>query len=384
MPGSLSKSEVKSLGCPYYYRAYYTKKTRQHVMPWTRIGTEFHQFMDTYVSHLVDSNQTADRYWVDYALKLSTMCEEARLLVMRYTEEFALRDPKAVIGAEAFWVIDANGAPLSAVYPGVGKAPRVDGAWAHGTIDRVERTGPDAIEITDYKTGFMPGRVSPYEALHYAVLAFCHYPEVNTVTFTWDFVRFGTKDARTFTRGDFPEMMREIAIQVAKRDQLAADTGKPECNAMAGLCGYCSVRCPLRAAAMKDTIFRPVQSEADAKKAAAIIASIRSAQSTLESQLKQYLADAGPVQLGEGQTARMQTSHSPQLELRTVMALMGVDLPETSPKFDVPLSSLRINSTEFSRYTKAKARADLKELVMASVPTKARTSLKIGDEEADV
>lgn len=383
MNSSLSKSEAKGLGCEYYYRKYYVERVPQHEMPWTRTGTEFHGFMEKYVKYLVGANLMSDLDWVRVEMDGGAYSDEARDLIRRYAAEFLLRDPMAVIGVEAFLVVDADLKPIPLVaYPGVGKRPKVIGAYAHGTIDRVEKTGVDAIEITDYKTGFLPQRVDEYEAKHYALLAMCHYPWAQTVTFTWDFIRFGSRDSLTFTRDDYPELTSALKRKLAMRSDVLAGHLAVEpagCNSLAGLCGYCALLCPMRAEAVQgNTIYRPIQTDEDAALAASTLAAIRSAKATLETQLKNYLGKAGTVSLGGGNAAYLETRFSPVLGARTVLATLGIEVPEKSEQYDVDLDKLVINNTEFKRLAAARKRAGLLDTVMASAPTKPRTDLVVG------
>jgi hypothetical protein len=379
MNNSLSKSEAKSLGCEYYYTKYYLEKVPQHVMPWTRVGTEFHDFMERYVKYLVAEGKVRDTEYVDSVVEFGDYSDETVDLIIRYTERFELADPAAVLGIESFLVVDSCYRPIRNVaYPGVGKRPEIPGAFAHGTLDRIERVGEDAILVTDYKTGFMPSRVDEYEPQHYAILAMAHYPWANTVTFRWEFVRFGNAEEVVFTRAEWPELVARVTRKLARR-QAIRDTAKPECNSMAGLCGYCALSCPLREAAMKGgTIFRPIQTPEDAALAASTVAAIRSAKSTLESQLKTYVGKAGAVQLPNGNAAYLSTTFTPQMGARTVLAALGIEVPEKSEAFDVSLDSLIINNTEFKRLAGARKRQGLLETVLASVPTKPRTDLAIG------
>jgi hypothetical protein len=90
---SISKSEAKGLGCEYYYRKYYVEKTPQHVVPWTRVGTQFHNFMDNYVSYLVEAGAQCD---LECRVAVDDLENEAVEIINRFTETFMLDDPTAV------------------------------------------------------------------------------------------------------------------------------------------------------------------------------------------------------------------------------------------------------------------------------------------------
>lgn len=177
-----------------------------------------------------------------------------------------------------------------------------------------------------------------------------------------------------------PSLVDAVERKHAQRAAVMQAEGETYANPLGGMCSYCALACPAREPALKQgTIFTPIQTPDDARRAAGKLAAIRGAHSTLETQLRNYLAKAGPVPLGNGETARLETSFSPVLQLRTVLAALGVEVPEESPEFAVPLDSLTVNSTEFKRFAAAKKRAGLRELVEAAVPTKPRTELRLDE-----
>jgi len=380
MNTSLSKSEAKSLGCEYYYSKYYLGHAPHHQMPWTHVGTDFHSFMEQYVKGLVEGGVSCNLDLARSIVDSGDYCDEARDLVLRYIQKFELRDPAAVIGAEQFLVIDSDFQPIrGVVYPGVGRRPKIPGAYGHGTLDLIERDGDDGLRITDWKTGFMPSRVDEYEPQHYALLALANFEWANTVTFVWDFVRFGSTDEMVFTRENWDELVSAFQRKVARRRAVMTSTEKPECSPMAGLCGYCSLACPLRAAAMNhSTVYRPIQGPEEAVLAASALAAIRSAQSTLEGQLRLYLSQRGALPVGGGNTAYLSTKFSPQISVRSALAVMGIEVPTETPQYEVDLDKLTLNASEFRRLASAKKRAGLLDTVLASAPTKARTELCIG------
>jgi hypothetical protein len=79
-----------------------------------------------------------------------------------------------------------------------------------------------------------------------------------------------------------------------------------------------------------------------------------------------------------GNAAYLSTTFGPEMGARTVLAALGVEVPEKSPEFDVALDSLIIKNAEFKRLAAARKRQDLLDTVLASVPTKPRTDLAIG------
>lgn len=374
---SISKSECKALSCPAFWHAYYCDGVQKSPASWTRTGTEFHAFASAYVDYLVSRGISSDLDWVEPYLAAAAYCDDAADLVRRYVPDFDI-DPQEVFDTELFWAIDGSFRPVRAEFPGVGKAPAGD-ILAHGTLDRVDIVERSGL-IVDYKTGFMPSRIDPYEAAHYGILAFAHLPQIEELTFRWDFVRMGYTREQHMTRGQLPELQSELLKRRALRDRLAQQGGPFSCDPLAGLCGYCGLQCPVRAQAAKgEAIIGPLQSDEDAASAAGFLAAIRAATATVEEQLKAYLADRGAVDLGDGREARLETTATVKIPLRVALSVMGVQVPESTPAFQVPLDKLTINSTQMKQYGKAKKRAGLLEQIEAVSEHAPRTVLRIGD-----
>lgn len=389
---SLSKSEAKATGCPGHYAAYYLARAPRPAMPtWTREGIEFHEAMCNYARNLKAHESERDKEWIDWYLDWRPLLPGTREMLKQYAETFVL-DPRAFWGAEKFLCAGKAFQPIRDVEnPGFGRAPADERVMLHGTLDFVEVVGP-TIKIKDYKTGYVPSRIDEYEAVHYAILALAHVPEATEVEFTWDFVRVGATKTTTYRREDWAALAQAFYERQARRDgirsqydELGGDWRDMPLDPLAGLCPYCNLTCALRAQVMENQwICDPIQTDADLVKAAGILTAVKSATALIDQQVKSYLHRVGKVALPGGGYARMETTFHPVLKLRDTLAMLGVETPSKSPLWDVPLDSLRVGSTEFNAFAKARKRAGLRELAEAASETRPRTMLRIGEFESEV
>jgi hypothetical protein len=387
MSYSLSKSETKAMNCPFYWSAYFGRRVHRSGASWTQTGQEFHDYREHYVNHLVDELLPMDEPWAWSYLAKSGYSDDCRSLIESDIPNFSI-NPDIVFGTELFWAIDAEFRPVKVDYPGPGLPPvPADESQiiiAHGSLDRVDVDGSHC-DIIDYKSGFMPSRIDPYEATHYGLLALLHLPQVETVRFVWDFVRSGSTREQLMERSQIHEYERQLVARIAKREKLLAALERGErmdTDPLAGLCGYCSLVCPVREAAVRgEAIIGPVQTDQDLVEAAGFLQAMKAATSAVDKQIKEYLADRGPVDIGHGKQARLETTQSQTYPLRTVLATLGVQVPVESEQYAIPMDKVMVGATELKRYGKAKSRAGLLEILEATCPRKDRTALKIGDAE---
>src|SRR5690606_26556805 len=125
---SISKSQRKAARCPYYYQ---NGRGLRMASAMRAAGTDFHDYKQKYVDHLIATNQTSDVEWAQSWLGASGVCEDARRMIEWDIQSFEI-DPDHVLDTEVFLVIDEDFKPIKGVpFPGFGVAPDVPGALAH-------------------------------------------------------------------------------------------------------------------------------------------------------------------------------------------------------------------------------------------------------------
>lgn len=382
---SLSKSESKTLDCPYHYGQYGLSGTQRPIPRFTQTGTDFHDYREQYVKHLVDTMQPQDKEWALAWLNRSGVDEEPYGMIAADIEEYEI-DPDCVYGCELFLAVAEDMTPITGlVYPGPGKPPLpVPGQpapYAHGSIDRLDISGNLAV-IVDYKTNRSETTLYPYEADHYALLVFANFPAIEQVSFDWELIRLHRGKRAEYQRSDMPRLIRSLRDRVSLRQELADRfaSGLPMvADPLAGLCSWCALNCPVRAAAARGEVpCVPIQTDEDVKTAAGMLVAIKSVTAQIEHQIKAYVDEKGDVDLPNGYEAALRMSITRVYKLRDVLSVLGIEIPEESERYNVRLNGLKIGSTELKNYAKAQSRAGLMGELETVCDSKTRVELRVG------
>jgi len=215
-------------------------------------GTEVHEAACDYVNHLVSTKQKTDSGWYEKNILVRPYLPDALELLDGLKEKLAV-DPEKVLATELYLALDDQMQPYETDPSG----RTMDGAEAdtppafEGTLDLVICLSAKEADIHDYKTFWMICDADSFQSKLYPFLLFKHYPQLETVRFHLQFVRYGVERAVTFTRADLPkleklvrgERARQIALHEA-HESAAIDTAQ----AMPGShCAYCPIlrKCPL-------------------------------------------------------------------------------------------------------------------------------------------
>lgn len=383
LPTSLSKSMEKAIGCERYFALRYLDGTLPLVAssPMSEIGTQFHAYRAAYIDHLVSTVQREDPEWVAQWLDTSEVCEDARSLIERDATRFWI-DPEKVFGTELFLSVDSSFRPLEQEStPEPGRPPKNPKAFLHGTVDLLAIDGEQAT-IIDAKSGWSTQNVKEYEAVHYALLVFSHFPYISQVTFLWDFIRAEGLKPITFHRSELPELQRQAEGRHRTMRSIAnrySDGTEMAVNPQAGLCQFCEFTCPIRDAVKRKLLeYPPLQNIDDAKRVALLVYTARCTAAVGEQLLKAWLDINGPLDLERGVVAEFVLGQSDTYPLRPTLKVLGFDtIPEKAPKWDVPLDSLVIGTTKLKSYANTKKRAGLMDELKAIAITRPTSTLKI-------
>lgn len=370
VPQAVSKSMMRAMGCETYFGYHYLLRdspVRLIDSPLAQTGTDFHAWRASYIQHLLEDGLPADREWAAQWLAGAVITDDARELVSDDMTSYGV-DPDAIFGTELFLSIDAEGLPLE-LESGTGQQPgRVTEdprGVASGSIDVLELRGDTAL-VTDYKSGWAVAGVSDFEPPVYAALVFAHFPQVERVDFKWEFVRLRGEKNVSYERSQFPELLdmvlqaRQRAADIARRFGAGAAL---KVNPWAGLCGFCALRCPLRAAVAGGMLaLAPIQTDDDARSAAALLYAARQLTERATEVLKPWLAERKTMALGGDFVLELDAQTVTKKPLLKTLEVLGYDvsgMTGTSPAFDVPLEKLTIGG--LSGYAKAKKRAGLRD-----------------------
>jgi hypothetical protein len=386
-PPAMSKSLHAAMRCETYFAGYYLLDPAP-AQPGSELmytGSSFHDYRKRLIEHLIETGQDTDPTFVDRYLEAADLSEDAADLISRdrwYTINVA-----NVYAAELFLSVDAEFEPLLHIRgadPG-DQDLRSSEAHATGFLDLVILDGNTAI-IEDAKSGWSSNTVKDYEPIHYAVLAFCHFP-VERVVFRWDFVRSGATREVVFNREDAFGWMKR-AIDAAQEEKRAIEEAfragrKMRHDPFAGLCPSCTLQCPARDLA-KYAEIGAVQTADEARLVAAKILVAREGIKHLQAVLEPYLDEHGPLSLGAGEfVAELKPGYTTSYPLIETLKVLGVDNVPALGKYDMPLSKLTLSG--MSGYAKAKCRAEqgAVEAIGSVGKRTARTELKIHRKEKE-
>jgi hypothetical protein len=418
----ISKSSVQAMACEFHFAGSYldpVEALRNLDSPAALTGQQFHQWRDEYISHLTWEGKEKDEAWaVEWLLAHDHFEDAAKDLIAwdltKFTVKLGGREPMT----EVFLSADAELNPLDNI-PGAhyGEFRASKGSEYTVYIDLLQITGDKAV-CTDYKTGFNTNGVHDYEGWHNACMVLLHFPEVEAVTWKWEFVRAGAFKEVEFRRSDLSRLSRMLLAAAKRRDEIAAKVTAGDTlhsNPLSGNCTYCELLCPLRqCVSAGDMAIGPLQDEADARRVSLMLKCADELAGRARASLREYLDSHGRIDVGDGYIADLApgfdtvlpldkalgvldmalvpaelvraaaAAAAPDSEaassnaemLRLVAALAG-DPAENSPKWAVPLSKLAMSASKIRSYADTKKRAGLSNLLDEVSVKRPTSTLKI-------
>jgi hypothetical protein len=344
----LSQSRIGLMNCPHLYveRAVFGAVEVDNI--YALRGREFHEFMDRYVAHLVETRQQSDVATFDRMVDSSGLTSDALDLLRAFRDDFAI-DPESVLCAERRFYLDANFNPVEtldeAAYEGKPDLVIVDGAVAR---------------IPDYKSQYQIQDADTPQARLYALIVMLHYPFIQRVIFELQFVRYHNA-ARSieFTRDDIPRLQRSMRDLRERQVALHADAlAGTIFNAMPGdHCAYCPKLfggCPI-----KELNPYTEQSAEDRLRFQVWL----NQASRRNREILVHLAGAqGPLQVEDGNGNKYRGEF--KVKSRTAFPLSStlpvLDDWKTATGEDLS-DRLKVGATDLNKYAKAKKRAPLAE-----------------------
>lgn len=375
---SVSKSRYKAASCETYYKAYLIDGVKQIERDITKAGTEFHRYKQEYVSHLLEEGIPSDETWAEGYLEASGVSEEARELIARDIPWFSV-DIDNLYDVEIFFAVDTDFKPAKARFVGHGRNPESDSTLlAHGTVDHLELSGSVA-RVIDYKTGWSTV-LNEYEAAHYAALVFAHFDEAREVVFQWRFTRRGLSEERIFSRDDFDSLRSQVINANSALNDVhhrLAQGKQPEPNPFSGLCGFCTLECPVRRMATDGEFpVGPIQSKADLIKAQGYIEAADTQIKRAQELVRSYVDARGGVPLDERRIIDIDVQESLEYPLASTLREFDVDCPD-EVEFEGATLDLEKATISFGPALKAKKRAAIKEMADRSARVKLRRKVKV-------
>jgi hypothetical protein len=394
VPAGISKSTAKAQQCTYYYIHEYLGASRRRIDidagPMARIGTEFHQYRADYVNHLVDVHKEQDRDWVYEYLGINDgkFYDETLFLISR-DDTFSI-NPDTVYGTEVFLSCDRQLNVLDHEIGNAtpGKMSKHPNVFASGTIDLLCIDGSNAV-IIDPKSSFATSGVDDNEPIINALLVFAKFKMIEHVEFRWDFARIKVNRRTHYSRSkDLAWMIDRVVKLHEQKIAAIADynAGRPlAANPFAGLCGWCSLVCPDRQAALSVELTQsdngwqvtlpPPQTDADRVRLARWIMVCETLLPKMRDLLRPVLSETGPVRCAGDLVLQAESVEGSSYSL--IPALNALDLavidisglspalrdqylseqPEKAKLYDVPLKPLTVSAGKLNSLAKTKRSA---------------------------
>jgi hypothetical protein len=164
-------------------------------------GIEIHQFLATYINHLVRTKRATDLEIFDALMKGAGT--EAREVLEKFRENHSF-DAEKILATELHIALDEDFLPI--------EHPRDDGQMAEyeGTLDLVMLHSLTEAEIEDWKSYYQVIAADTFQSKFYPMLLMSLNPSLERVKFNLEFVRYGVSRCVEYTRADLP-WLRELA-----------------------------------------------------------------------------------------------------------------------------------------------------------------------------
>lgn len=234
----LRQSHVETAACPRaYVEIVINGKTQPDSIPSER-GSDIHRVMAEYVKHCASKRIPAD--WEHFDTLSAASGPVAGPILDSIRDRYEV-DWRHVYRTEVTLMLDEHFNPRNTPFHQGFPVSEQPVAYT-GTLDviLISEDGQRA-KINDYKSHPAPFDADTFQATLYAFMLFKHMPQIQTVTFELDFVRyFNCLRSSQFQRTDMPEMQAEISRARARQ---RATHERPE-EALALPCKTCTY-CPL-------------------------------------------------------------------------------------------------------------------------------------------
>jgi len=172
-------------------------------------GIEIHQFLATYINHLVAARRSTDLEVFDALMKGAGT--EALEVLEKFRENHSF-DPEKILATELHIALDEDFLPI--------EHPRDDGQIAEyeGTLDLVMLHSLTEAEIDDWKSYYQIIDADTFQSKFYPLLLMCLNPSLESVKFVLEFVRYGASRSVEYTRKDLP-WLKELAQRERARQR---------------------------------------------------------------------------------------------------------------------------------------------------------------------
>ncbi|HEV2618137.1 MAG TPA: PD-(D/E)XK nuclease family protein [Candidatus Acidoferrales bacterium] len=170
-------------------------------------GMEIHEFLATYINHLVTTRRSTDLETFD--LLLERVRAEGREALEKFRDNHVF-DPEKILATELHIALDKD---FNRVEDSEDETPAYE-----GTLDLVMLHSLTEAEIEDWKSYYQIIDADTFQSKFYPLLLMCLNPSLERVKFVLEFVRYGASRCVEYTRKDLPRL-KELAQRERSRQR---------------------------------------------------------------------------------------------------------------------------------------------------------------------
>lgn len=356
----LSQSRYELMACGHLYAERSVLRTPQAPNEFSERGIIIHRVLGDYIDHLVATRRATDLE--KYDEMIIGVTGDARDILDGLRNALVI-DPERVVGTEMYLAANDDFQPVDPM--------DAAGPWDYeGTLDLVLAPNSTTIEIWDWKSFFQIIDADTFQSKLYPLLAFLHFPGVETVRFQLKFVRYGATRSVEYTRTkDLPKLLAEARAQRVRQRLLHEEVLRgTELEPMPGShCCYCpklTSGCPIAS-------INPYTSQTPEERTK-FGAWLLAAKKENDSILKAHVNANGPVKITDGNGNVVEAAFSLQQKNKYPLTPCLPVIQENDPEL---LGKAYISN--LSSYLKTKKRTALREALAEYRVSTAQTRFSI-------
>ncbi len=251
LPFRIRQSSLSDALCLFRFHKVHVLKQRDPESEFALRGTHFHELAKLYVDFLRSSKQESDWEYGDELTQTREWNIEAVGIFKNWIRSQSF-NTENIFATEYKIRLDWNLQPVDEDDPE--QAKRI---VFSADLDRLEIRRDEAT-VWDYKSNFMSYKPTTIQAVVYPWFVFHLFPQIETVKFQLEFVRWGIMpEAREFSRDELPTLDRYVEQQVLRLISALETNDWPA--TVNTKCAYCMLSCPLVEAGLTQDAVGQVQ-----------------------------------------------------------------------------------------------------------------------------
>lgn len=290
LPFRIRQSSLEDAKCLFRFHKIHVLKQRDPESEFALRGTHFHDLAKRYVDFLRNSHQESDWEYGDELVESKDWNLEAIGIFKNWirsrsfsVDQIFATEYKVRLG----WDLKSRDED---------DPKQAKQIVFSADMDILEIRRATATTV-DYKTHFMSFKPTTIQSIVYPWMILHLMPNIDTVQFQLEFVRWGiSPEPREFTRDDLPMMDRYVEQQVLRLVSALETNDWPA--TVNSKCAYCMLECPLVKDGLTQETIGQVQTQEHAAEMAQQLYALHLASKRLHANLKNWATRHGPIDAG--------------------------------------------------------------------------------------